>query len=117
MRCDLVRIGGVWMRSLRKSSAVVPYLVGGLSAAVAAGLGMALVRWALLVRTIPERVMEWLLLFVPVDVFEAGVIRFGFDAKRYALYASIAVTLALLAALGTYALRRRWSMGAIGATG
>ena len=64
------------MRSLRKSSALAPYVVGGLSAAVAAGLGMALVRWALLVRTIPERVMEWLLLFVPVDVFEAGVIRF-----------------------------------------
>src|SRR3954471_2542068 len=107
----------VLMRSLRESSALVPYVVGGLSAAVAASLGMVLVRWALLVRTIPERLMEWVLLFVPLDVFEAGIIRFGFDAKRYALYASFAVTLALLAALGAFALWRRWSTGAIVATG
>src|SRR5215212_6960748 len=105
------------MRSPRKSSALVPYIVGGLSAAMAAVLGMVLVRWALLVRTVPERVMEWVLLFVPLDLFQAGIIRFGFDAKRYALYASFAATLALLAALGAFVLWRRSSIGAIVATG
>jgi DMSO/TMAO reductase YedYZ molybdopterin-dependent catalytic subunit len=78
---------------------------------------MALVRWALLVRTIPERVLEWLLLFVPLDLFEAGLLRFGFDAKRYALYATILGSLALLAALGTLALWQRWSTRAIVALG
>jgi DMSO/TMAO reductase YedYZ molybdopterin-dependent catalytic subunit len=88
-------------------------LAGGAAAAVAAGLVMALLRWTLVVRTIPERVIEWLLLFVPPDQFEAALQRFGFDAKRYALYAAIAGTLLLLAALGAFALRRRWPTWAI----
>src|SRR5919202_1062203 len=76
-------------------------LIGGTAAALAAGAAMALVRWALLVRTVPERVLEWLLLFVPLDLFEAGLLRFGFEAKRYALFATILAVLAALAALGT----------------
>jgi DMSO/TMAO reductase YedYZ molybdopterin-dependent catalytic subunit len=78
---------------------------------------MAVVRWALVVRTVPERLMEWVLLFVPLDLFEAGLLRLGFDAKRYALYAAIAGTLLGLAALGGLALRRRWSLGAMVALG
>src|SRR3954454_19877528 len=92
-------------------------LIGGVAAAVAAGLAMALVRWALVVRTVPERMMEWLLLFVPLDIFEAGLLRLGFDAKLYALYAAFGVTLSLLAALGTLVLLRRWSLGVILAIG
>ena len=88
-------------------------MIGGSAAAVAAGAAMAFVRWALMVRTVPERIMEWLLLFVPLALFEAGLMRLGFDAKLYALYAGVGATLLLLAALGTLALRRRWSMGAI----
>jgi hypothetical protein len=34
------------------------------------------------VRSLPERLLEWLLLFVPLDVFESLLQRFGFDAKR-----------------------------------
>jgi len=70
---------------------------------------MALLRFRFQVRTIPERVMEWVLVFVPLDLFEAGVRQFGFDAKRYGLYASAAGMLLILAAIGAFALRRRWS--------
>jgi hypothetical protein len=60
------------------------------------------------VRTLPERLMEWLLLFIPLDVFEAGLRRFGFAAKQYALAGTVVALLALLAALGALALWRRW---------
>ena len=85
-------------------------LAGGLAAASAVGLGLLLIRSALQVRSVPERVLEWLLLFVPLDVFESGLQRFGFSAKRYALYFAIALMLALLTWLGAVALRRRWSL-------
>src|SRR5947209_3662527 len=98
------------MRSRPSSPPLRTALLGGAGAALAAGAAMALVRWALLVRTVPERLLEWFLLFVPLDVFEAGIIRLGFDAKRYALYLAIGATLALLAALGTLVLRRRWPL-------
>jgi DMSO/TMAO reductase YedYZ molybdopterin-dependent catalytic subunit len=92
-------------------------LAGGAAAASAAGLLMAMLRWTLVVRTIPERVLEWSLLFVPPDQFEAVLLRFGFEAKRYALYAAIGGMLLLLAALGAFALWRRWSARAILALG
>src|SRR5438128_6727201 len=85
-------------------------LAGGLAAALAAGLAMLLLRSTLQVRSAPERLLEWMLLFVPLDAFEAALQRFGFNAKRYALYLGILVTLGLLAWLGTVALRRRWSL-------
>ena len=69
---------------------------------------MLLIRSTLQVRSVPERVLEWMLLFVPLDVFESTLQIFGFDAKRYALYFGILVTLALLAWLGAIALARRW---------
>ena len=84
--------------------------LGGLLAAVAAELVLLVLRATLQVRSVPERVLEWLLLFVPLDVFEAGLRRFGFDAKRYALYGAVLGTLVVLAALGAVALRRRWSV-------
>jgi hypothetical protein len=99
------------------SSRLLIPVVGGLMAAAAAGAGMGLLRWTMQVRTIPERVMEWALLFVPPAFFEAALLRFGFDAKRYALYGAIAVMLSLLAALGALVLRRHWSDGAILALG
>ena len=37
------------------------------------------------IRSLPERVMEWLLLFVPLDLFERGLGQFGADAKSFAL--------------------------------
>jgi DMSO/TMAO reductase YedYZ molybdopterin-dependent catalytic subunit len=79
---------------------------------------LLVLRSTLQVRTVPERILEWMLLFVPLDVFEAGLRRFGFDAKRYALGATVAGTLLLLAALGALALRRRWpDAGLVGLAG
>src|SRR5438045_4295675 len=43
------------------------------------------IRMAWQVRTLPERVMEWLLLFVPLDLFERGLQQFGASAKDIAL--------------------------------
>src|SRR5438128_9919805 len=45
------------------------YWAGGFAAAVTAGLVMWLLRMSVQVRSIPERVLEWLLLFVPLDLF------------------------------------------------
>jgi DMSO/TMAO reductase YedYZ molybdopterin-dependent catalytic subunit len=74
---------------------------------------MAFLRLSLQVRTIAERIMEAALLFVPPEVFGAGIQRFGFDAKRYALYASVVGMLVILALIGTIALRYRWRLGTI----
>jgi DMSO/TMAO reductase YedYZ molybdopterin-dependent catalytic subunit len=88
-------------------------LGGGFAAAVAAGVAMWLLRSTLQVRSIPERLLEWGLLFVPLDVFEGLLQRFGFSAKRYALFFGIAVMLGALTWLGLYVLRRRWSLPAL----
>jgi DMSO/TMAO reductase YedYZ molybdopterin-dependent catalytic subunit len=81
---------------------------GGFVSALAAGLVMWLMRAMLQVRSIPERLLEWLLLFVPLDVFESALQRFGFNAKVYSLYLAVAILLGLLTWLGAVALRRRW---------
>ncbi|MDQ3811359.1 MAG: molybdopterin-dependent oxidoreductase [Chloroflexota bacterium] len=91
-----------------RAPSFVSALAGGIAATTAAGAVMLLLRWTLQVRSAPERVLEWLLLFVPLDVFEAMLQRFGFSAKRYALIVGIAVMLALLVLLGQLALKRRW---------
>src|SRR5919199_1662205 len=82
-------------RDLRASPALVDTrlmaVMGGTLAALLAGGGMLVLRSVLQVRTVPERVMEWLLLFVPLGVFEALLQRFGFDAKRYALWLAVVV--------------------------
>jgi hypothetical protein len=96
---------------------VLVSLGGGLAAAGVAWAAMRLVRAAFQVRTVPERLMEWALLFVPLDLFEAGLRRFGFGAKQYALAGAVAAVLALLAALGAVVLRRGWSGPALGALG
>ncbi|HEX2036250.1 MAG TPA: molybdopterin-dependent oxidoreductase [Chloroflexota bacterium] len=83
-------------------------LVGGFAAALGASAVMAILRWNLQVRTVPERLLEWMLLYVPLDLFEATIRRFGFDAKRYGLYATIAAMMAGLALLGAVGLWRRW---------
>jgi DMSO/TMAO reductase YedYZ molybdopterin-dependent catalytic subunit len=78
---------------------------------------MLLLRWTAGVRTIPERFVEWLLLFVPTPLFEGALRHFGFDAKRYGLNAAVLVVLALFAALGYQVLRRGWSLTAIALLG
>ena len=73
---------------------------GGFAAAAAAGLVMWLLRTTVQVRSIPERVLEWLLLFVPLELFESALQQFGFSAKVYALYLGILIMLALLTWVG-----------------
>jgi len=84
-------------------------LFGGAVTAAAGGLTMLLLRSAVQLRTLPERLLEWLLLYVPLDLFEKGLQQFGFDAKRYALYATALGLLAAVTALATAVLIRRWT--------
>ncbi|MCC7106998.1 MAG: molybdopterin-dependent oxidoreductase [Chloroflexi bacterium] len=79
-----------------------------LVAAVATTAAMLLMFWtrsAFQIRTLPERVMEWVLLFIPPDVFEGGIGRFGPQAKVYALYFAVAVMALILLASGMALLR------------
>jgi DMSO/TMAO reductase YedYZ molybdopterin-dependent catalytic subunit len=81
-------------------------VLGGVFAALLLSLGMLLLRYTLQVRSVPERVIEWLLLFVPPGLFEATLQRFGFDAKRYALDLAILLNVVLFGLLGYWLLRR-----------
>src|SRR5262245_53659343 len=89
-------------------------LVGSLFGALVVGASMLLLRSTLQVRSVPERLVEWLLLFVPPSLLEAVLQQFGFDAKRYALFLATTAALALFALLGYVALRGRWSPRALG---
>ena len=60
------------------------------------------------IRSLPERVMEWLLLFVPLDLFEQGVQQLGGDAKEVALTGTNIGMALLLLVIGTVALRTAW---------
>jgi DMSO/TMAO reductase YedYZ molybdopterin-dependent catalytic subunit len=92
-------------------------LIGSVLATGLAGLGMLVLRTSLQVRSVPERVMEWLLLFISPDQFESALQRFGFDAKRYGLYLAALGMLAILCGLGYLALRHAWPLRAIAALG
>lgn len=92
-------------------------VVGGIAASLVLAIGMLLLRSTASVRTIPERLLEWLLLFVPPGVFESMLQQFGFDAKRYGLDAAVAAMLAAFAWLGYQVLRRGWPVPAIALLG
>jgi len=92
-------------------------LVGGILASLALGLGMLLLRSTVGVRSIAERLLEWMLLLTPPGAFEATLQRFGFDAKHYALDAAVLALLVVSAWLGYEVLRRRWPIAAIGLLG
>src|SRR5215210_7063074 len=93
------------------------HALGGAAAALAAAVCMGVARWAAQVRSLPERLLEWMLLFVPLDVFGAALGTFGFEAKRYALYSAVLISLAVLAAIGATVLRRGWPRPAVAALG
>src|SRR5450631_2486034 len=61
------------------------------------------------IRTLPERVEEWLLLFVPLDLFERGLQQLGSDAKEVALVGTVVGMVGLLIAVGVLALRAAWT--------
>src|SRR4051812_48103963 len=52
------------------------------------------------IRSLPERVEEWLLLFVPLDLFERGLAAFGASAKEFALVGAVGGMAALLVGIG-----------------
>lgn len=89
-------------------------------ACVASGAAMLLqnvLRGVWQIRTLPERVEEWLLLFVPLDLFEQGLARFGADAKELALTGTFIGMAVLLVVIGVLAIRagwRGWSLLALG---
>ncbi len=94
------------------------WIGAGITSLVATVLAMGLMFWAraaFQVRTLPERLMEWLLLFVPLDAFAQGIQDFGPQAKVFALYGGIVIMSAALFGLGLLALRRQWpGLGILG---
>ncbi len=100
-------------RSPRDDAPPVPdilsSILGGFVAAAAVGTGLGFLRVTLQVRSVPERLVEWLLLFIPIDLVATGIQRFGFDAKRFGLWGAILAVLLVLTALGAVPLRRAWS--------
>jgi DMSO/TMAO reductase YedYZ molybdopterin-dependent catalytic subunit len=92
-------------------------IVSGLVAALVVGTSTLLLRSTLQVRSVPERLVEWLLLFVPPSIFETALQQFGFDAKRYALYLTIFAMFVFFAWLGCVVVRREWSPAVIGLVG
>jgi DMSO/TMAO reductase YedYZ molybdopterin-dependent catalytic subunit len=74
-----------------------------LCSVVATAAAMALMFWtrnAFQIRTLPERVMEWALVFVSPDSVEAGLAQFGSDAKVYAFYVAVGGMAAILVVIG-----------------
>ena len=94
--------------SHRKQSAEIEwkYAIAASVAATAAAVGlMQLWRSIYQIRTLPERVMEWVLVFVPLDLFEQGLVAFGSAAKVLALGGAIVFMAAALLAVGAGAMR------------
>src|SRR5579864_7886347 len=92
--------------------------VGALATLVAMLLQQG-IRAAWQVRSLPERVMEALLVFVPLDFFEQGLQRFGANAKDIALLGSVAGMTLLIMLMGALAVRHRlngWLLLLLGST-
>src|SRR5690242_1105128 len=84
-----------------------PTIIGiALLATLLAMLVQFAIRSAWQVRTLPERVMEWLLLFVPLDLFEGALRQFGASAKDLALIGTFAGMGIVLLFAGSVALRK-----------
>ena len=83
-------------------------LIVGFVASGAALLLQNVLRDTWQIRTLPERVEEWLLLFVPLDLFEQGLGQFGPQAKVIFLTGTVVGMVVVLAAIGALALRAGW---------
>lgn len=72
-------------------------------------LAIALMFWArdtYQIRTLPERILDWSLQFIPIDFFEAGLEKFGTSAKHIALDGNYLGLAAILILLGAAAVRK-----------
>lgn len=92
-------------------------LMIALTAAVGSMATMFWLRTAYQIRTLPERVMEWVLLFVSPDALEQGISQFGAQAKVYALYVAVAGMALILLGLGATLVRTVRSPWLLLATG
>jgi DMSO/TMAO reductase YedYZ molybdopterin-dependent catalytic subunit len=92
-------------------------LAVGCAASATALLLQNVLRSTWQIRTLPERIMEWLLLFVPLDLFEQGLARYGADAKEVALTGTVVGMFVVLAAVGTLAAYRAWRSSVLLALG
>jgi DMSO/TMAO reductase YedYZ molybdopterin-dependent catalytic subunit len=96
------------------------WLAALLIACLASGVALLLqnlLRGVWQVRSLPERVEEWLLLFIPLDLFEQGLARFGTDAKELALIGTLVGMALLLVLVGTLVIHagwRSWSLLGLG---
>jgi DMSO/TMAO reductase YedYZ molybdopterin-dependent catalytic subunit len=88
-------------RTIRRWSAVG---VAAAATLVAMALQQAM-RMVWQVRSLPERVMETLLVFVPLDLFERGLQQFGASAKDLALAGAYLGMAALLLVVGFFTVR------------
>src|SRR3981081_3089475 len=91
-----------------RTGRLAAFLLGCLASGVALVL-QSVLRDVWQIRTLPERVMEWLLLCGPLDLFERGVQQLGADAKEVALYGTVVGMAVLLAVLGAVVLRAGWA--------
>jgi DMSO/TMAO reductase YedYZ molybdopterin-dependent catalytic subunit len=87
---------------------LVALLIGCMASGIALVL-QSILRDTWQIRTLPERVMEWLLLFVPLDVFERGVQQLGGNAKEVALAGTVVGMAVILTAIGTLTVRAGWT--------
>lgn len=92
---------------IRSRAWLWPLLLGGCASA-AAMLLQDLLRGLWQIRGLPERVMEWLLLFIPLALFEQGLARFGADAKELALTATTVGMAVCLVVIGAAVVRAGW---------
>ena len=99
-------------RTIRRWSAVGV----AIEAMLVAMLLQQVSRRAWQVRTLPERVMETLLVLVPLDLFERGLQQFGANAKDIALDAAYAGMAVLLMIVAWFAVRtvNGWLMLLVG---
>jgi DMSO/TMAO reductase YedYZ molybdopterin-dependent catalytic subunit len=95
------------MRLERATGWLAALLVGCIASGVALLL-QNILRSAWQIRTLPERIMEWLLLFVPLDLFEKGLQQLGTDAKEVALAGTFVGMAVVLLAIGALVLRAGW---------
>jgi DMSO/TMAO reductase YedYZ molybdopterin-dependent catalytic subunit len=82
--------------------------LAGAVASLVALLLQNVIRETWQIRTLPERVMEWLLLFIPLDLFERGLAQFGANAKELALDATFIGMALMLVVIGTLLLHAGW---------